>query len=265
MKINATTTSNVKEAVARLALSLTLAVVASGQIISSASPAHAQMESLSQLHGLSADQESLLPPEVVPLDPQAAAKLAETQSTARQMSPPFDQPAPGLSGSESQSGGQMQSVREFRQQAFNNLMGKEELWKQANSNQQVPGLAPLQPMSGATMGTITPQSGAPGLGQPAPMQGQQPQLGLSPWQTPQSLASANSLPAQTQTLSGGVKKSPVKGIARTGFSHAVSGLVGFGAGAYSAFALRSRPMALYSLGIMGVGMGNYALRNGFRF
>ncbi len=69
-----------KEAATKLALSLTVVSVI-GQL--STSPVMAQgmqagqMEQLSQMSGLGADQESLLPPEVVPLDPQAAAKLSQ--------------------------------------------------------------------------------------------------------------------------------------------------------------------------------------------
>lgn len=286
--------SNVKEAAARLALTLTLAVCVTGQMIAIAPSANAQgldagqMGSLSQLNGLSPDSESLLPPEVVPLDPDAASRLVESQAATRQMSS-FNQDSDAGSNELQFSSG-TQGARDNRQQAFQSLMGKEDLWQNASDhykqaqqqlqaqagynqalNQPAPGMvqpgsAPGMAQPGFAPGMAQPGF-APGMAQPQTAnQGQQPGYGLTPMMMPgQGQQIASNMPAQTQTLSGGVKRSPVKGLIRSGFSHTVTSLAAFGAGAYTATAARSSPMALYSLGIMGVGLGNYALRSGFRF
>jgi len=231
-----------KEAATKLALSLTVVSVV-GQL--SISPVMAQgldagqMGELSQMTGLGADQESLLPPEVVPLDPQAAQKLSQTQ--AQNMSGFDMQPAV--------------NARSNRQDAFNALMGREDMNQQMNQAQ-------FQPMNGAQMdqyapGQLLPQAqNQAGFSQPQNM-------GVSAWQNPGQNA-GNSFPAQQQTLAGKVKRAPVKGIGRTGLSHTLTGLAAFGAGAYTMSLMRS-PAMFHSAGIMGLGLGNYALRSGFRF
>lgn len=235
-----------KEAATKLALSLTIVSV----VGLSTSPVMAQglqagqMEQLSQMSGLGADQESLLPPEVVPMDSQAAQQLSQSQAQARQM------------------GGYDINARNNRQDAFNALMGREDLSQQVNPAQ-------FQPMNGAQMDQYAPGQLLPQAQNQAGQQfsqqlaQQQQQMGVSAWQQP-GQNGQNSFPAQNQTLAGKVKKAPVKGIARTGLSHTLTGLAAFGAGAYTMSLMRS-PAMLYSGGMMGFGLGNYALRNGFRF
>lgn len=242
-----------KEAATKLALSLTVVAVI-GQINTSPVMAQGleagQMEQLSQMSGLGADQESLLPPEVVPLDPQAAQKLSQSQAQTRQM------------GFDSQP---VTNARANRQDAFNSLMGREDLMQQAN-NQMSQGQ--FQPMNGAQMdqyapGQLLPQAQQQ-MGQQFNQQQQQPPaIAQSAWQNP-AMQNGQAFPGQAQTLAGKVKRAPVKGMARTGLSHGITSLAAFGAGAYTMSLMRS-PAALYSTGIMGVGLGNYVLRNGFRF
>ncbi len=239
-----------KEAATKLALSLTVVSVI-GQL--STSPVMAQgmgagqMEQLSQMSGLGADQESLLPPEVVPLDPQAAAKLSQSQAQARQMNG-FDAP--------------QVNAKANRQDAFNALMGREDLNQQANNQMSQPQ---FQPMNGAQMDQYAPGQLLPQAQQQAGTQFNQQQqpTGVSAWQQP-GQNGQNSFPAQTQTMSGKVKRSPIKGIARSGLSHSLTGLAAFGAGAFTMSRMRS-PAMLYSGGIMGLGLANYGLRSGFRF
>lgn len=245
-----------KEAATKLALSLTVVSVI-GQL--STSPVMAQgmqagqMESLSQMSGLGADQESLLPPEVVPLDPQAAAKLSQTQAQNRQNG--FDSNAMG------QPQAAMPDARANRQDAFNALMGREDLTQQANNQMSQPQ---FQPMNGAQMDQYAPGQLLPQAQQQAGAQfnQQQPPMGVSAWQQPGQ--NGQNFPAQTQTMSGKVKRSPLKGIGRSGLSHGLTGLAAFGAGAFTMSRMRS-PAMLYSGGIMGLGLANYGLRSGFRF
>lgn len=242
-----------KEAATKLALSLTVVSVI-GQL--STSPVMAQgmeagqMGALSQMSGLGADQESLLPPEVVPLDPQAAAKLSQTQAQARQMN-----------GFDAQPQAAMPDARANRQDAFNALMGREDLSQQANN--QMSQLQ-FQPMNGAQMDQYAPGQLLPQAQQQAGTQFNQQQqpMGVSAWQQPGQ--NGQNFPAQTQTMSGKVKRSPLKGIARSGLSHSLTGLAAFGAGAFTMSRMRS-PAMLYSGGIMGLGLANYGLRSGFRF
>ena len=247
MKANDTAKQIAKEAATKLALSLTIVSIV-GQFTSSPVMAQGlpagQMEQLAQMSGLGADQESLLPPEVVPMDSQAAQQLSQSQAQARQM------------------GGYDTNARSNRQDAFNALMGREDLSQQMNPAQ-------FQPMNGAQMDQYAPGQLLPQAQNQAGQQfnqqlaQQQQQLGVSAWQQP-GQNGQNSFPAQNQTLAGKVKKAPVKGMARTGLSHTLTGLAAFGAGAYTMSLMRS-PAMLYSGGMMGFGLGNYALRNGFRF
>ncbi len=232
-----------KDAATKLALSLTVVTVV-GQL--SLSPVMAQgFES-----GLGADQESLLPPEVVPLDSQAAQKLSQAQAQNRQVN------------FEAQPQAAMTDARSNRQEAFNTLMGREDLMQQANNQMSQPQ---FQPMNGAQMDQYAPGQLLPQAQQQAGAQynQQQPPMGVSAWQQP-GQNGQNSFPAQTQTMSGKVKRSPLKGIGRSGLSHSLTGLAAFGAGAFTMSRMRS-PAMLYSGGIMGLGLANYGLRSGFRF
>ncbi len=244
-----TTKQIAKERATKLAISLTVCSVFGLSI----SPVMAQgFES-----GLSADQESLLPPEVVPLDPQAAQKLTQAQAQSRQMGGYEAQPQAMPQA--------MSNARANRQDAFNSLMGREDLMQQAN-NQMAPSA--LQPMNGAQQdqyapGQLLPQAQQQAGAQMNQQDQQQQPMGQSAWQNP-GQNGQNSFPAQNQTLAGKVKRSPLKGIGRTGLSHTLTSLAAFGAGAYTMSLMRG-PSMLYSGGMMGFGMGNYALRSGFRF
>lgn len=195
-------------------------------VIGVAGPANAQITSeMGTLSQLSPEADALLPPEVVPFEAQPATRLPE---------------APAVNGqtlgnpmvSQFASG---QAARELRQQAFGSLMNRDELWQHASEqyNRQL-----------------------------AAQQAQQQQLQM---QALQNNHIANSLPAQSQMLSGGPRIVPTQGITRTPFTHATSGAVLLGSSLFTATRARSNPAALYSLGLLGVGMGNYVFRNGFRF
>lgn len=243
MKSLITTKENTKKTSA-IKLAITLTALS---VIGLSLPATAQ--------GLGADQESLLPPEVVPMDPAVASQLSQSQAQSRQ------------SGFESQPEAfqpGMTNARDSRKEAFQSLMGREDLMQQANSQ---PAPSQFTPMNGAQMdqyapGQLLPQAQQQ-MGQQFNQQQQPSMPHASDWQTP-GQNGQNSFPAQGQTLAGNIKRNPVKGIARTGLSHTLTSLAAFGAGAYTMTMMRS-PAALYSTGIMGVGLGNYALRSGFRF
>jgi len=196
---------------------------------------------------IGADQDSLLPPEVVPLDPSVANTMSSTQAQNRQAeisnnnSVGNDASVPGLVDDNPNSQAQgMQHVKDFRKAAFESLY-----------NQQ-----PQQPMqmdAGVSFDNYGQQPGAPG---------QQP--GVNAYQ-PGTMANAGG-PPQSQTLSGGSKIKPkVRDIRRAGFSNTLSAVAGFGAGALTAGYLM-RPQNMWmGAGLFGLSMTGFGVRNGFRF
>jgi hypothetical protein len=196
--------------------------------------------------GVSPDQDSLLPPEVVPLDAAGGSNFASNgtlgqsplqtpggMSSAQQSAPAFN-PA------------DMQTAQQWRKAAFDSLTN--------NPNAQ-PNFAPqqnpqLMPMQGQ-MGQMPGQPGQPG--QPWMNSNGQPMMGA----------------AQTQTLSGAVAQQPAqqqKGTGKSsklsGASHALGMVSLFGGGMLMGSLMSGRmyinPM---STGMMGLGMTNYAMRS----
>lgn len=147
------------------------------------------------------DQDSLLPPEVVPLDPNAASRMSQSQAQYRAANmtpsaPSSSQSIPGLGSQSLSQGAPVQSAQEFRNQAFNSLYNQGTL--------APPQTASQAPWSGMQQGQQQQQ-----MNQQQPyMQGQQPNMamGASNGQVAQSgWMNANGAPQQ-QTLSGGVQQ-----------------------------------------------------------
>lgn len=255
-------------AAARFGLALTLALSLMGFALT-APAVNAQ-----GLEALSPDQESLLPPEVVPLDPSAASKMMESQANSRAMSnststgsniTPDSIPAPGLASEDVMTNelSVHRNANSFRQAAYESFQKH----MQENGGAQ-PGPQSFPQSETRTLNN-TPGT-EPGAyiqntrnSQPSPSQFMPAAPGMINHNPNQALA--QTLPAQTQTLSGSVKQNPreAKGIRMSKLSHALSGVAAYGSVGATA-AMTRNPQALYSLGIMGIGMTNYALRNGFR-
>ena len=195
--------------------------------------------------GVSPDQDSLLPPEVVPLDAAGGGNFAASSMPAQNSftAPSSFQPAqaPAFNPAD------MQTAQQWRKAAFDSMTN--------NPNAQ-PIYAPqanpqLTSMQGQ-MGQMPGQNSPSGLGQ-------------SPWMN------ANGQPmmgaTQTQTLSGQVAQQPnqnpngKKGSKLNGIGHAVSMASMFGGGMLMGSMMSGRyyvnPM---SAGLMGVGLTNYAMR-----
>jgi hypothetical protein len=180
---------------------------------------------LAQQTDTTISEESLLPPEIVPLDPITTSTSAN--SSSNQMSAIDDNNTPGMVMNDLNG---MQTAKDFRQSAFNSLYGQGEL------NPQV----------------LTPQWRA--------------QQGNMENSYPASNALASNQPAQSQTLTGGVKYKPVtKDIRRSGVTNTLSALAGFGAGALTSAYLMRPQYAPVGLGIFGLTMTGFGVRNGFRF
>ncbi len=206
------------------------------------------MGSYSPSSTIGPDQDSLLPPEVVPLDPSAANSLVSSQAESRQaqLTDSVSDNVPGLVNA-GPSG--MQTAQDFRKAAFNSLCGQ--------------GQLPQQPLNQWRAGQVNQD------------------MGSNSWQTGQNQMGANSFgnqpypqgqnmmaaqPAQSQTLTGGVKNKPkVHDIRRGGFSNALSAVAGFGAGALTAGALIRPYSPLVGMGMFGMTMTGFGVRNAFRF
>lgn len=240
------TTKNNQRAMANAALSLTLVL---GMFAANMPVASAQ--------GMGPDQESLLPPEVVPLDPQVASKMTQSQAASRAVGSNIDtQSAPGLvasGGSNNVPAGLPlstgQSAQDFRQAAFNSLMGQ----------QVTPAAPPVNPNLQMMQGQM---GQAPGMTQP--LSGQ---TGQSAWVTPgltsTGMSGNSSGGMQSQTLSGGVKNPEIGRPSKLSkLSHGVGLATMLGSGIFVGAAMSRNPASMYSTGLFGLGMANYAFRNG---
>lgn len=192
---------------------------------------------------LGPDQDSLLPPEVVPLDPATASSLSAAQADKRNASLGMSSVAtegsigsvPGLVPSGVPNG--MQTAKDARNAAFGALYGQ--------------GQLPQQPMlqsAGVSQNQMFGQ----------PMNGS----GSAPYGT----VAQQPMPTQSQTLSGASKNPPkVRDIKRAGISNTISALAGFTGGAVAAASLM-RPYNPYmGLGMFGLTMTGFGVRNAFRF
>ncbi len=191
---------------AKLAMSFVIASLLTAQV----SPVFAQ-------YAMSAADDSMLPPEVVPLDPNVAQKLAQTQAQARDMA--------DLNVSGTPQNNQSMSSQ-TRQNMMDSLMNQ---------------------------GSFQNDFGSPSQND-APGMVSQGNAGTSDWIMPGQQGGASSMTAygnvqQTQTLSAPSPNPPVRrDVGRAGLSTAISALAGFGAGAVLGSTLR-RPNTM-----MGVGM-----------
>lgn len=228
-----------------LAFTLVIGTIVAGQ------GAQAQSADLSGM-------DSLLPPEVVPLDPTAASQLSATQAESRQVQAGSDASAPGLVAGGNDTG--MQSAQDFRKSAFDSLYNQGQM-PQAGQPQWRAGGVSFQPQ---TMPMQQPMGMQP-MQQPSfapPGSPQFSQYPSTPGMTPGALYSAH----QTQTLSGAPKSQPMhKDRRKGGFSHALSALAGFGAGAITHGAMMNPQSAMMGLGMFGATMTGFGVRNASRF
>jgi hypothetical protein len=196
--------------------------------------------------GISPDQDSLLPPEVVPLD--AAGNNNFAAAPAQGMAPAVGNSMPS-SSAPAFNPGEMQTAQQWRKAAFDSMQNNPNVTP-AFSHQN-PALMSQQGQMGQMPGQMG-QNGTPGLGQ-------------SPWMNAQGQPMTGA--AQTQTLSGAVAQQPnqnpngKKGSKLNGISHSIGLVSLFGGGMLMGSLLSGRaainPM---STGLMGVGLSNYALR-----
>jgi len=191
--------------------------------------------------GIGPDQDSLLPPEVVPLDP-SAIKAVPSQSYSPTASNFGSQSVPGMSNG-NEPAAPTQSAQDFRKAAFDQLYGQTPIHPQTNN----PNLQMMQGQMGQMPGQM-------------PGQPNQSQFGGSNPGTPGMVAD-NPEPTQSQTLSGGIKtQSGQKPSKLAKLEHNVGLVTSFGAAGMTGM---SSGAGMYSLGLMGVSLLNMGMRNAF--
>lgn len=246
-------------------------------ILGSVSPAFAQNFDATT-------EDSLLPPEVVPLDSAAASRMVEAQSQSRAASlgsQDMSGSVPGLSGSSQNPSSlspalspslanlaaQGQQARDMRQGVINSLLSQPELAPQMNANmaQMATGNPMMQPQPQqqqggpsqfASQGTLT-NANDPSNNQ----------LGQSQWMNPQQLQGGA---AQSQMLSAGGYQPTMQmkqgKKAFSGLRHTASMASSFGAGALAGAFLSGRPRGYFNMmGAMGLSIAGTRLLSGMRF
>jgi hypothetical protein len=258
MKLQTTSLNNKKQALTLLALSLALT---SGSVALAQGLEAGPMGTLSPSTIIGNDADTLLPPEVVPLDPTVAQRMQQTQAAARAAGSVSQIPAgsvPGIVNPMEDKMAGMHSAKDARKAVLDSLMGNGQVAPQhaALMNQAI-GAAPMNgpTAGGALIGTMQAPMNAPGV----------QQVGQSAWMQPGQTNGAIPSHTQSQTLTGGVKQQPVRhDTKRGGFSHAVSGIAAMGSGVFLGGAA-GYPSSPLGLGIFGLGATGFGTRNGFRF
>jgi len=220
--------------IAKLALNVALISCLFGQTL----PAMAQQ------YSLQAEQDSLLPPEVVPLDPAVAQKMSQAQAQNRQNygqnSAMAGSPV-GADGSMNNGNNGFPSSQQTRQDMMNSLS------------------------QGQPMGQMQPNMNDSSMGGQAVPGNTGTSDWIMPGQDQNSPMTAYGNVSQTQTLSAPPSNPIVRRTTRRGgMGTAVSALAGFGAGALVGTMIR-RPNSLYGLGTTGLMMTGFGTRNAFRF
>jgi hypothetical protein len=258
MNANRTTSlNNKKQAMTLLALSFALF---SGNVAVAQGLEAGPMGTLSPSTIIGNDADTMLPPEVVPLDPSVAQRMQQVQAAARAAGAANQNPNPSIPGivnpMEDKLAG-MQSAKDARKAVLESLMGNGQVAPQhAQLMNQAIGAAPMSgpTAGGALIGTMQAPMGTPGV----------QQVGQSAWMQPGQTNGAIPSHTQSQTLTGGVKNQPVRhDTKRGGLTHAVSGISALG-GAMFLGGAAGYPSSPLGLGIFGLGATGFGTRNGFR-
>lgn len=210
------------------------------------------MQTISPSASLGPEQDSLLPPEVVPLDPGTANSLSASQAQSRQAS---------MASGSSNVPGLTSNAQDLRQQAFGQLMGDQSTLPPNAMNQiwragQQPAMAAPQMQSQAP-GMMPPQ----GMMNPAMAQSQP---GGPNYQMANNQQMQQGYIAQSQTLTGSSQNQPQQvNTRRGGLSHVLNYAGAFGAGALTSGFWSNNPWL--GAGIFGMSMTGMGVRNNSRF
>lgn len=225
------------------------------------------------------DQESLLPPEVVPVDPNSAYSSSSMAGAGGFQS---GGNVPGLVTNPQETvnslAAETQSAQDFRKSLMDSLAGKgnypqfnnQNPYASPSVNQPVNQSANQVPNQGAPVQPEQPvqpqvQPNDPSNGQPFANNAIAPTLGQSDWMNPnQDNSMANAQPPQSQVMSGPVRNNQAPSRGGTGFAHGLGIGTSLGSTVLTG-AMMGGPMGAYSLGLSGLTLLNFGLRNGFRF
>ena len=283
-----TTTSNLRTM--RFTVAVAMIVALGGQMLSVSLPVLAQAGTDSLAPSMAAGEfdfgtgqasitapgfapgaPSILPPEVVPTSTAAATRPVSHQTKVQEMVmgattghlTGIEAPVAADSNMDMNSVSGMQSAQHMRQAVFNSLMGDPQVAAQWSQFQ--PGVnQPLgQPFEGAGLSPLidpSAQASSPYGAQPF----SQPEWLLGNTPTNHLTAYGGGF-GQTQTLTGGSKIPTIRrDIRRSGMANTISGLGSFGFNLMSGGTLR-RPNSLLGLGVTGLTLTGFGVRNGFRF
>jgi|AGTN01.3.fsa_nt_gi hypothetical protein len=213
---------------------------------------------LDQAASMSPGQDSLLPPEVVPM--QVDSSSAASGSSVSGMTMGATQGS--LTDPMANVGGMntgMQNARQMRQQMFQSLF-------QPGQTALPPKGQPFDPNLSGQAGIQDPNGGFTNPSDPnfAPTPLSQQGNGQPSWLASNTSQMASTAPGQSQTLTGGSKQPIVRrDTRRGGAANNISGAMGLGGGML--FTQVRRPNSLFGLGFSALTLSGFGLRNGFRF
>jgi len=213
------------------------------------------MQSINPSASIGPDQDALLPPEVVPLDPGSASALSASQAQSRQAAMSAGSSVPGLTD----SGNPM----DLRRQALGQLMGDQTvLPPDAMNKVWRAGLQPSLAQQQTTAPGMAPQ--APGMDMMSSSSMAPNSLGGPNFQMANNQQMQQGYIAQTQTLTGGSNNQPKQvNTRRGGLSNILNYAGAFGAGAMTSGFWSNNPWM--GAGMFATTMTGFGVRNNSRF
>ncbi len=224
------------------------------------------MQTMSPSSSIGPEQDSLLPPEVVPLDPSTASSLSASQAQTREASMASSQQSvPGMVDADTAAPIQAAPFQaappqDLRKQAFDQLYGgqntlppdaMQKIWRAGQQPAQA--AMPMQAQDQAnSMASMAPQF--------AP----QSQMGGPNYQMAANQQMQQGYIAQSQTLTGPSQNQPQQvNTKRGGLSNILNYASAFGAGALTSGFWSNNPWM--GAGMYGMTMTGFGVRNNSRF
>lgn len=209
---------------------------------------------LDQAASMTPGQDSLLPPEVVPMQVDSSSAASGSSISGMTMGATQGSLTDPMANVGGMNTG-MQNARQVRQQMFQSLFQPGQMALPPN-NPNLSGQAGAQDPNGSFTDHSDPNFAPTPLSQ----QGN----GQPSWLSSNTSQMASTAPGQSQTLTGG-SKAPIvrRDTRRGGAANNISGAMGLGGGML--FTQVRRPNSLFGLGFSALTLSGFGLRNGFRF
>lgn len=209
---------------------------------------------LDQAASMTPGQDSLLPPEVVPMQVDSSSAASGSSISGMTMGATQGSLTDPMANVGGMNTG-MQNARQVRQQMFQSLFQPGQT-----------ALPPNNPNLSGQAGAQDPNGGFTNPSDPnfAPTPLSQQGNGQPSWLSSNTSQMASTAPGQSQTLTGGSKQPIVRrDTRRGGAANNISGAMGLGGGML--FTQVRRPNSLFGLGFSALTLSGFGLRNGFRF